>query len=130
MTTPGTPPAPGTLTITARLGHDRTGAGAVVLGIAGEVDLATQSAFDAAIAWAVRDRPEVLVIDLTAVTFLSSTALVSLVRADRTAAPGTAVRVATGAALRTFVVSGLDQLLAVYPTVPEALAATRTGHSL
>lgn len=72
--------------------------------------------------------PAVLVMDLSAVRFFSSTGLQLLVIADRAAAArGVAFRVATGthrSVLRTLHVTGLDTVLSVFTTRDDALAGS------
>lgn len=95
---------------------------AVVLAVSGEVDMITAPDLDAHTSHALQDRPPVLVIDLTEVTFLGSAGMSSLVAAGRDS-EGTAVRiVATGSATaRPMQLVGLDQLLAIHPTREAAL---------
>jgi anti-sigma B factor antagonist len=50
---------------------------------AGELDLASSSAFEAAVATAIGAEPETVVIDLSAVVFIDSTGVHALMRARR-----------------------------------------------
>jgi anti-sigma B factor antagonist len=96
-----------------------------VLTVSGEIDLSNGSALAEDIAHHLDARPSVLVVDLRAVTFLGSTGLSVLVEAWQRGAPATALRVVATdrAVLRPMQISELDQVLPVYATVDEALAA-------
>jgi anti-sigma B factor antagonist len=100
--------------------------GAVVLSLAGELDLYNADEVRAALLEACADEPAMLVIDLEQVRFIDSTALGVLIEgrsrlADRggfrLAAPGLETR-------RALEVSGLDRHFLVRDTVAEALEAT------
>lgn len=99
--------------------------GAVVVRLAGELDLYNADAVREALGSAVEGQPERLVVDLAAVEFLDSTALGVLVEARAKlpnrrgfilAAPGLEPR-------RALEVAGLDHHFVVHETVAEALAA-------
>lgn len=105
--------------------HSRDGA--VVVSLAGELDLYNAEEMRSALLEACAGEPEVLVVDLGEVTFIDSTALGVLIEARsrmadrqgfRLAAPG----IETSRALE---VSGLDRHFLVHDTVPEALEAAR-----
>jgi anti-sigma B factor antagonist len=100
--------------------------GAVVVRLAGELDLYNSAAVRAALDAAAQRTSERLVVDLAEVTFMDSTALGVLIeartklrnrRAFLLAAPTVETR-------RTLQVSGLDRHLAVHDSVEAALAAT------
>ncbi len=101
--------------------------GAVVVSLAGELDLYNAEEVRSALLEACAGEPEVLVVDLGEVTFIDSTALGVLIEARsrmadrkgfRLAAPGIETR-------RALEVSGLDRHFLVHDTVPEALEAAR-----
>ncbi len=101
--------------------------GAIVLSLAGELDLYNAEEVRGALLDACTDEPEVLVVDLEGVTFIDSTALGVLIEgrsrmSDRSgfrlAAPGLETR-------RALEVSGLDRHFLVHDTVTEALEAAR-----
>jgi len=101
--------------------------GAVVVSLAGELDLYNAEEVRGALLDACAGKPEVLVIDLEQVRFIDSTALGVLIEArsmmaDRTgfrlAAPGLETR-------RALEISGLDRHFLVHDTVAEALEAAR-----
>jgi anti-sigma B factor antagonist len=101
--------------------------GAVIVSLAGELDLYNAEQVRSALLDACTGGPEVLVVDLGEVTFIDSTALGVLIEARsrladrkgfRLAAPGLETR-------RALEVSGLDKHFLVHDTVPEALEAAR-----
>jgi anti-sigma B factor antagonist len=101
--------------------------GAVVLSLAGELDLYNAEEVRGALLNACADQPDVLVVDLGEVRFIDSTALGVLIEARsrladrsgfRLAAPGLETR-------RALEVSGLDRHFLVHDTVAEALEAAR-----
>jgi anti-sigma B factor antagonist len=101
--------------------------GAVIVSLAGELDLYNAEQVRGALLDACAGEPQVLVVDLGEVTFIDSTALGVLIEARsrladrkgfRLAAPGLETR-------RALDVSGLDKHFLVHDTVPEALEAAR-----
>lgn len=101
--------------------------GAVVVSLAGELDLYNAEEVRSALLDACGAEPEVLVVDLEEVRFVDSTALGVLIEARskmgdrkgfRLAAPGLETR-------RALEVSGLDRHFLVHDTVTEALEADR-----
>jgi anti-anti-sigma factor len=98
--------------------------GIAVVAVSGEVDLSTVPAFEAAIDDALTRGPGALVIDLSGVDFLASAGLQTLVATHERIGKdvGFAV-VADGAATsRPIQLTGLDQVLSLYPTIDEARA--------
>jgi anti-anti-sigma factor len=95
---------------------------AVVLAVAGEVDLSNATQLGAIFEYVQRDNPRVLVIDLSRVAFLGSAGLRTLVEA-RHRAGDDAVRVvaAFGSARRAIETTALDQVLPLFFTVDDAL---------
>jgi anti-sigma B factor antagonist len=100
---------------------------AVVVSLAGELDLYNAEEVRSALLDACAGEPELLVVDLGEVRFIDSTVLGVLIEARsrmadrkgfRLAAPGLETR-------RALEVSGLDQHFAVHDTVSEALEAAR-----
>lgn len=94
---------------------------ATVLCVRGEVDGATAPALRTAITENLRGGPGVLVIDLSAVTFLASASLLALIEA--TAAGGHGVRVVAAGreCVRPIRLTGLDNVLSMHGTLAEAL---------
>ncbi len=98
----------------------------MVVRLAGELDLYNVAEVSTALAGIASDPPERVVVDLTEVSFVDSTALGALVEAQRElrggsrlllAAPGSDVR-------RALEVSGLARHFAVHDTVEDALGST------
>jgi anti-sigma B factor antagonist len=126
--TDGRAPSPGEIgrRETAVAGVDRRD-GAVVVSLAGELDLYNAEEVRSALLDACAAEPALLVVDLGEVRFIDSTALGVLIEAHsrmsdrqgfRLAAPGVETR-------RALEVSGLDRHFLVHETVPEALEAAR-----
>jgi anti-sigma B factor antagonist len=94
----------------------------VVCEVAGEIDLLTAGQFRTGLGQAVLDKSSVLVVDLSGVTFLGSMGVSVLVEAHQTVGPGV-LRVVTGDGVsrRAIEVMGLDQVLAIFATVDDAL---------
>ena len=99
--------------------------GAVVVSLAGELDLYNAEEVRRALLGSLTDAPELLVVDLEGVTFIDSTALGVLIEARsrmndrsgfRLAAPGLEVR-------RALEVSGLDRHFVVHDTVADAVGS-------
>jgi anti-sigma B factor antagonist len=99
--------------------------GAVIVSLAGELDLYNAEQVRSALLDACAGEPEVLVVDLGEVTFIDSTALGVLIeartkldnrRAFLLAAPGLETR-------RALEISGLDRHFSVHDSVSEALLA-------
>jgi anti-sigma B factor antagonist len=100
--------------------------GRVVVSLAGELDLYNAHVVRDALLRACSEAPERLVVDLTDVRFIDSTALGVLIeartklpnrRAFLLAAPGLETR-------RALQISGLDRHFAVHETLEDALAAS------
>ena len=110
----------------AVIGVDRRD-GAMIVSLAGELDLYNAEEVRSALLDACSSEPQVLVVDLEGVRFIDSTALGVLIEARsrmtdrggfRLAAPGLETR-------RALEVSGLDRHFSVHDTVAEALDAAR-----
>src|SRR5258707_10051911 len=100
---------------------------ATVLTVAGEVDLATAPALEAAIEGILNAKPAALIIDLTAVSFLASAGMAALVGAHQRAGKATSIAVVADgpATSRQLKMTSLDQGFALHSTLDQALAATR-----
>jgi anti-anti-sigma factor len=96
-------------------------AGGVVLEVIGEVDLATEGRFLAALEQAVDNRANAFVVDLRAVTFLSVVGLRHLVAVDAVAGDGVIRLVPSPVVRRVIELAGVAQLLTIKHTVAEAL---------
>ena len=112
---------------TARIAHAK--GEALVVTVAGEIDLYTVDRLRAAVAAGFDQLHdgEVLVIDLTEVTFLSSQGLQALVEvtlaAQQRREPLAIVVDHTRPVVRPIEVTGLDEVLALFNTVEDALLA-------
>lgn len=96
---------------------------AVVVRLGGELDLYNADHVRAALAGVVADSPSCVVVDLTEVEFIDSTALGVLVETHK-ALPDDGLRLAAPQLeiRRALLVSGLDRSLNVFDTVDGALA--------
>ncbi|MET7998263.1 STAS domain-containing protein [Amycolatopsis sp. NPDC005232] len=100
---------------------------AVVLTARGEFDALTAPLLQAAIHDALKTTPDVLVVDLTAVSFFSSIALAALAEARQAAGERTSLRLAVERQLdRTLRLVGLHHRFALYSSVADALAVDDT----
>ncbi|WIX84816.1 STAS domain-containing protein [Amycolatopsis sp. DG1A-15b] len=98
--------------------------GAVVLAVTGEVDLLSAPMLGDGVTTALADAPELLVIDLSEVSFLASIGITVLLEARRQAGTGTRIRVVApedGVVNRTLRLTGLHEALAVTTTRDDAL---------
>lgn len=96
---------------------------AIVLAVAGSVDMATVSRFEDALQAALGERPRLLVLELSQVGFFASAGLNALVAAQQQAGADTAVRlVATHrAVVRPLEVTGLTGTIPIASSVELAL---------
>lgn len=99
--------------------------GVTVLLVDGVVDLATSPPLEDLIGELIDESPKALVIDLTAVSFLASVGLRILAEThERVGGTGKFAVVATGpVTARPIQLTKLDEFLALYPTVEEAVTA-------
>lgn len=114
---PSPPGGPGpSLTVTVE--HR---AAALVVHVAGEIDLVTEGEFRESVRQALAEHPDRLVLDLSDLRFMSSSGLKVLLEA-RGSSSGTDLRlVATEAVTHPMTIVGADMTLAVYPSVQDAL---------
>jgi anti-anti-sigma factor len=113
------PAAPG-LSVTTEQHGD-----AVVLNVAGEIDLATAPQLGESIKQAMAEGPKTVVVDLTEVDFLASAGMAVLIGCHQQAKGNLSFRiVATGSAtFRPMELTGMTEEISIYPTRDEALAA-------
>jgi anti-anti-sigma factor len=98
--------------------------GAVIVRLAGELDLYNAEVLRAALAEAIATAPKRIVIDMTAVGFVDSTALGVLIEArSRLAEDALLLAAPQRETRRTLQVSGLDRHLPVHDSVDDALTA-------
>jgi anti-anti-sigma factor len=103
--------------------EQQTADGGVIVTVTGEIDLDTTDILADALARAADTAP-VVVADLTAVTFLDSTGISTLLRAHHalTARGGRlALAGAHHTAFRVLDLTGVDTVIPLYPTVAQAL---------
>jgi anti-sigma B factor antagonist len=97
---------------------------AVVLYICGDVDLLSEPVLRSAVSSQLNTRPDVLVLDLTGVTFLSSIGLAVLMDARQQAAVrqiGLRLVCTAHPVLRPMAITGLISHFEIYPDVSSAL---------
>lgn len=106
--------------------------GVAVVSIGGEIDLSTAPAFEAAITGALDDDPSVIVIDVSEVSFMASVGLRILAATHEKVGESAHVAIVanTPATNRPLQMTGLDQVLALYPTLDDALTAVGTGPTI
>lgn len=99
--------------------------GVAVVRIGGEIDLSTASAFEAAIAEALEEDPTALVLELSGVSFMASVGLRILAATQEKIGKMSQVAVVADnpAASRPIQLTGLDNVVSLYPTLDEALSA-------
>jgi anti-sigma B factor antagonist len=106
----------------------RSADGCTVVSVAGDIDISTSPALRTALASATSGGTGPVVVDLTAVSFVDSTALGVLVGAY-TATRNNGGRFAVAndheAVLKVLHITALDDVLGVHPTVAEAMASVR-----
>lgn len=105
------------------------GEGVTVISIGGEIDLSTAPDFEAAIDGALDEHPPVVVVELSAVNFMSSAGLRILAAAhEKLCKSGHLAVVASNPAVsRAIKLSGLDQLFSLYATLDDALREVRVA---
>jgi anti-anti-sigma factor len=98
--------------------------GVVVLRVSGELDMLTTPKLAETVSRELAAGPGVLVIDLSGVTFLASSAMAAIVSAHQLGGERCAVRVVatTRETARPLEVAGLGTYLAIFPTLDAALA--------
>jgi anti-sigma B factor antagonist len=100
---------------------------AVVLRVAGDIDLSTAAKFETAIDAVLMQRPRAVIIDLSAVEFLGSVGLKLLIQANEKAEiPGRFAIVADSPATRRPIeLTDLDGVFSLYTTLDDALHRDR-----
>ena len=104
---------------------ERTDGPTVVVSLSGEIDVAAAPAVRERLE-AAADRADALVVDLTQVTFIDSTALGVLIGIHKQcSASGTSIRLAVSEPriLKVFEITGLTDLFSISPSLAEATSA-------
>jgi anti-sigma B factor antagonist len=98
-----------------------------VVAVGGEIDLSTAPAFEAAVATALKEGPSVLIIDLSEVTFMASVGLRILVATQEELRESVQVAVVANnpATSRPIQMTGLDEIISLYPTLEDALTSVQ-----
>jgi len=118
-TKPRSSPGPGELGVTL----EQPDAHHALLVVEGEIDTLTAGSLERALTELLNDAAEVLVVDLTAVTFLASSGLAVLIRAAHQAGERRLRLVSTARAVRRpMEITGSDQLFDLYPDRDTALS--------
>ena len=103
--------------------------GITVLTVGGVVDLATSPPLEELLRQLVEEGPTALIMDLRTVSFLASVGLRILAEThERVGGTGKFAVVASGpVTARPIQLTKLDEFLALYPTVDQAVAGLRSG---
>jgi anti-sigma B factor antagonist len=98
-----------------------------VLDVAGEVDVYSAPSLRERVTALLQPESMHLVVDLTRISFIDSTGLGVLVAGQNRAGElggGLSLVCQQERVLKLFRITGLDQVFAIFPTLPEALAAS------
>jgi anti-anti-sigma factor len=115
--------------VTFKLAHD-VQEGVALVAVSGELDLATVPELRTALGTAAADRSASLVVDVSGVSFIDSTALGALLRSnDELRSNGVHMVMACppGPVRRLLTMTSLDERLSLAPDRPGALAQARTA---
>jgi anti-sigma B factor antagonist len=120
VTTQPPAPRPGSLSLSTRW----TEPDVVVLSVAGDLDMLTSPQLAESLRELLDRRPRTVVVDLSKVDFLGSAGLAVLVTAHERIESRESLRIVASAreTQRAFSMTGLDELLDLYPTCEAALA--------
>jgi anti-sigma B factor antagonist len=113
----------GSTPVAFAIGRRELDARTSVISVEGELDLATAPQLKWMLLDALEEGHGRLVVDLSRVTFMDSTALGVLVGVDRSLEPGATLAIvcANASLLKIFELSGMDGLFAIFATVDDAL---------
>jgi anti-anti-sigma factor len=104
--------------------------GTVVVRLPAEVDLTVADRLREGLLAVLNQGAGALIVDMTSTTFCDSAAVHALTRAARRAAAGGAeIRLAacTAPVLRIFALLGIDRVVGVHPSVPDAMGSLPGG---
>lgn len=105
----------------------RTGNDAAIISLKGEVDIYSAPQFKEALVKGIDEGARRIIVDLTEVSFIDSTALGVLVSGAKRVRPqngGLDIVCADENITRIFEITGLDRIFGIYPTQEEALKST------
>jgi anti-anti-sigma factor len=109
---------------------DSGGASCAVVRLVGEADVTTP-ALGHALRAETAKRPALLLLEMSALTFMDSSALNAIIRAHEeldAAGCGLALAAPWGSVARMLAISGVYQMIPVYASVEEALDSAATDH--
>ena len=112
------------MAITFEIQDRRHGADAHVVTVAGEIDIFTAPELKQRVAAAIDSGAETVVVDLSGTTFIDSSSLGILIGAHRRVEHRHGrfvVACDNPAIVKTFKITGLDQVFAIVPTVQDAV---------
>lgn len=101
----------------------------VVVSVPAEVDVTNSAQVDQMLADVAAAGPEIMTVDMTGTNFCDSSGIHALAHAHRlVTAAGGEMRIAVGTspAFRVLQLTGLDQVLAVYQDLDQAISTPRT----
>lgn len=111
------------------LSHAQVAEGAVLVKVQGDLDLASAPALKWGLADLLRAGSGLLVLDLSGVAFMDSTAIGVLVGIERTLGPGQRLALVhlREEVLKVFEITGLEHSFAIFDNVDDALARSDTS---
>lgn len=96
--------------------------GTIVLSVTGALDILTAGDFTEELLAAIGEAPRAVIVDMSRLDFLASAGMSALVEGHRAAGATKLAVVADGPATsRPLTITGLTELIALYPTLAEAV---------
>ncbi|MCP9271880.1 STAS domain-containing protein [Mycolicibacterium arenosum] len=95
----------------------------IVLSVTGALDILTAGDFTQDLLAAIGEAPQAVIVDMSRLDFLASAGMSALVEGHRAAGPGTKLAVVADgpATSRPLTITGLTELIALYPTLADAV---------
>jgi anti-anti-sigma factor len=93
--------------------------------VAGAIDIGTVEALDSTLEAVLARDPRALILDLSAVNFLASAGIQSLVRTHQRIGGGLIIVSSARAVVRPLAITSLTDVFTIVPTVPLAVEALR-----
>jgi anti-sigma B factor antagonist len=101
-----------------------------VVTLPAEIDVTNAEQARQALESAATHAAAILIIDMAQTTFCDSAGVAAILAAHKQAtAAGTQLRLAAPGVMRILTLTGIDQLIPIYPTLEAALAETATGQA-